>query len=225
MLIDIAYALRQILIETGLSDDEVIGILPFATCQRQTENYLAPANALACLQELRYYNIAGHYPGEPACGLAGFQSEIADFRAHTYFLDLGEHLSDLDFAEEINKVASYILLNAVTPANPFFDAARTKEKNGNPTWICRSARSQLQPCADSHDVSSELIDRFCRAVVLNWRGSGVADPASKSRRTADRTSVTDQHANEVFVHRLASAHATEAGLDLRLFSNKAMLRH
>ena len=128
MLIDVAYAMRQLLIETGFSDDEVIGILPFGTTQRHSGTYLAPANALACLQELRYYNVAGNYPGEPACGLAGFREKSPTF-AQTYFVDLGEHLTDDAFAEEANKVASYLLLNTVTPTTPFFDAARKNDAN------------------------------------------------------------------------------------------------
>jgi serine/threonine protein kinase len=221
MLIDAAYAMRQLLIETGFSDDEVIGILPFVTRQSQTGAYLAPANALACLQELRHYSIAGNYPGEPACGLAGFCEKSPTF-AQTYFLELGERLADDAFAEEANKVASYILLNAITPASPFFDAARKNDAEPDSDFKIRTFALESLG-ADAHDVSAQLIDRLCHTVVLNWRGYGVADPASRGRRATDRTSLADHHAKEAFIHRIASSYATEIGLEFRLLY-KAVIR-
>ena len=82
MLIDIAYLTRQLLIETGLSDD-VIGILPFVLRSGQSGRELTAGNALACLQELRHFQLAGVYPGEPACGLAGFRDAGPRFRTCT----------------------------------------------------------------------------------------------------------------------------------------------
>ncbi len=222
MLIDAAYAMRQLLIETGFSDDEVIGILPFGTTQRHTETYLAPANALSCLQELRYFNITGNYPGEPACGLAGFREKSRTF-AQTYFVDFGEHLTDDAFAEETNKVASYLLLNTVTPTCPFFDAARKNDANESDADLNVRTFAIDSLGSEPHEASQETIDRLCRAVVLNWRGNGAPDPAAKGRPATDRKSVADQQANAAFIHRIASAQATNIGLDLRLL-HKAILQ-
>ena len=172
MLIDAAYAMRQMLIETGFSDDQVIGILALASRQNRTTRDLAPANALACLRELQFYSIAGDYPGEIACGLAGFREELPTF-AHTYFVDLGEQLAGEAFSEAANKVASYILLSTVTTAGPFFDLVRGRTTEPTGDIPIRSIAIESL-ATDSLDVSSKLVDELCRTVVLHWRGSAPA---------------------------------------------------
>jgi hypothetical protein len=213
MLIDVAYAMRQTLIETGFSDDQVIGILPFVSRQNRPGPYLAPANALACLRELRYFSTAGDYPGEIACGLAGFREELPTF-AQTYFHDLGEQLTDEAFSEATNRIASYVLLNSVTPASPFFDAIRGSQ--GQPTGDLEIRSFALESLGtDSLDVSDKLIDQLCRTVALNWRGSGTMSHAAKSRSDKSQVSAADKQANETYLNRIASDHSAEIGLDLR----------
>jgi hypothetical protein len=214
MLIDAAYAMRQLLIETGFSDDDVIGVLSFVSRQKHNGTYLAPANALACLRELRYFNIAGDYPGEIACGLAGFREELPTF-AQTYFIDLGEHLSEDAFSEAANKVASYILLNSVTPASPFFDAIRRSDSEAGSDLELRTFAIESLG-GGSLDVSATLTDQLCRAVVLNWRGCGVAPQDSKGRFDKPPAAAADKQANEAYMRRVATEHAAKVGLDLRM---------
>jgi hypothetical protein len=230
MLIDAAYAIRQMLIETGFTDDQVIGILTFASRQNPSTRYFAPANALACLRELQFFGTAGDYPGEIACGLAGFREDLPTF-AQTYFVDLGEQLSDGAFSEASNKVASYILLSTVTAASPFFDVVRCQPTEPTGDLPIRSVAIESL-AADSLDVSSKLVDQLCRTVVINWRGSGaIAAPGAARpggtmpiRTEKSAASIADKHANETYLNRIASEHATEIGLDLRaLFKALAQL--
>jgi hypothetical protein len=222
MLIDAAYAMRQMLIETGFSDDQVIGILALASRQNRTTRDLAPANALACLRELQFYSIAGDYPGEIACGLAGFREELPTF-AQTYFVDLGEQLAGEAFSEAANKVASYIVLSTVTAAGPFFDLVRGRTTEPTGDIPIRSIAIESL-ATDSLDVSSKLVDELCRTVVLHWRGIGASAGLSGTRAAASspiRTdtnpaSLADKQANETYLNRLASEHAAEIGLDPRM---------
>ncbi|HKD37480.1 MAG TPA: tubulin-like doman-containing protein, partial [Pirellulales bacterium] len=222
MLIDAAYAIRQMLIETGLSDDQVVGILTFASRQSATARNFAAANALACLRELRFYAGAGDYPGEIACGLAGFREDLPTF-AQTYFVDLGEQLSDEAFSEAANKVASYVLLNAVTAASPFFDVARGQTTEATGDLPIRSVAVESF-ATDSLDVSNKLVNQLCRTVVLNWRGIGASAASGAGRAAAsmairpdtNAASLADKQANETYLNRLASEHAAEIGLDPRM---------
>ncbi len=211
MLIDIAYLTRQLLIETGLSDD-VIGILPFVSRSGQSGRELTAGNALACLQELRHFQLAGVYPGEPACGLAGFRERRPTF-SHLYFLELGERLDDKSFSEAANKVASYLALDAVTPAASFFAASRETDSTAEGDLELRTFALEALG-SDSLDVSAQLVDRLCRAVALDWRGRAVA--AAGSEAPAEKaTAAADRLADAAYLHRLAAERAGGLGLDVR----------
>ncbi len=212
MLIDAAYAMRQMLIETGFSDDQVVGILPFTSRHETKGPYLAPANALACLRELQYFSTIGDYPGEISCGLAGFREELPTF-AHTYFLDLGERLEDEQFSEAASRIASYLLLNSVSPATPFFELARSDVPEASGNLVLRTAALESLGTG-SLDVSGNLVDQLCRKVVLNWRGQGVITQISKGR-SDNSSAATDKQATEAYLQRTASEHAADIGLDVR----------
>jgi serine/threonine protein kinase len=214
MLIDAGYAVRQMLIETGFSDDQVVGILAFVSRQNRPGPYLAPANALACLRELRYFSSAGDYPGEIACGLAGFREELPTF-AQTYFVDLGEQLAGEAYSEAANRVASYIVLSSVTSASPFFDAVRVAGEGRAIGDLDIRSFSLESLGTDSLDVSDKLIDQLCRTVILNWRGLGTIPQSAQVRTDQSSASVADKQANETYLNRIASDHAAEIGLDLR----------
>jgi hypothetical protein len=219
MLIDIAYLTRQLLIETGLSDD-VIGILPFVSRGSQSGRDLTAANALACLQELRHFQLAGVYPGEPACGLAGFRERRPTF-SHLYFLELGERLDDESFSEAANNVASYLALDAVTPAASFFAASREIDTTAEGDVELRTFALEALG-SDSLDVSAQLVDQLCRAIALDWRGRAVA--AAGSDAPAEKaTAAADRLANAAYLHRLAAEKAGALGLDVRLMC-KTILR-
>ena len=71
-MLDLAYAVRQILAESGLATDGVCEILAHSTDRNPAAAELATANAYACLAELEHYCRFGYGPDEPACGLPPF---------------------------------------------------------------------------------------------------------------------------------------------------------
>lgn len=212
MLIDAAYAMRQMLIETGFADDQVFGILPFASREHRGGPYLAPANTLACLRELDYYSLSGEYPGEIACGLAGFREELPTL-AHTYFIDVGEQLGDPELSAGTAKVATFLYLNAASPAAPFFDAARSGNPPGTDReWSLRSFALESL-AADSLDVSEGMVDRVCRAAIDQWRDSS---PVAQAAARSDKPPVPgDRQADEAYWNRLATDHVAQVGLESR----------
>ncbi len=180
MVVDVAYAVRQILAECGLSDDEVSGLLAYSSC-RGSNNSLAPVNAFACLDELRYFSMPGtDYPGEPGCGLAGFQEDAPTFKS-TYLVDLGDDLSDDDFNEATDRMADYVLLNSISPASVFFDACRRSERETpNPNGLqIRSARI-CSLAVEDREVTSQWVEFLCKCVVRKWRG-GIDSATTEER--------------------------------------------
>ena len=73
MVLDVAYAVRMLLADMGLSDEGLCGVLTHSTQRNASAKDLAVANAYACLSELYHYT-REHYPGEPACGLPAFDA-------------------------------------------------------------------------------------------------------------------------------------------------------
>ena len=80
MALDVAYALRMLLLNMGLSDNGVCGILTHSSPRKSTGKDLATANTYALLNELFHYS-RNHFPGEPACGLRAFGFGETDFPA------------------------------------------------------------------------------------------------------------------------------------------------
>jgi len=64
MILDLAFAVRQVLAEEGLRAAKICGILMHGTTRHAAEKKLAVANSYAFLRELQAYR--RKYPGEPA---------------------------------------------------------------------------------------------------------------------------------------------------------------
>ena len=123
MVLDVAYAVRKVLGELGLADDELYGVLTHSTIRNPSAKDLALANAYACLSELEHYSTGSGYPGDPACGLPPCGRNRPPLR-ELYLVHLGDDLSDEQFDEATDALAEYLYLDAVTAAGKFFDAWR-----------------------------------------------------------------------------------------------------
>ena len=181
MMLDVGYALRQILAETGLVDDDICALLTYSTPTEAGTRSLAPANACVCLDELEYFSLPGNdYPGEPACGLAGFSEDASPFKS-TYLFDFGDHLSDAGFTQAVDRLSRYLMLNSVSPASSFFDACRRIEREDRPSGQLCIRTAGLAPLgADNCTVGRQWVESLCHSVVRNWRG-GVATAAVDDR--------------------------------------------
>ncbi|MHB8865855.1 MAG: tubulin-like doman-containing protein [Pirellulaceae bacterium] len=133
MLVDITYAVRQVLIETGLSDEQVCGILTYSIGQRKPTSSLGPANAYSCLEELQHFGMPRRdYPGEAMCGLLGFREDRTAL-TNTYLLEVDGNGGDGEFAKRIDGLARYLFLNTVTPASA---AVEIRQRPNRDRSIC-----------------------------------------------------------------------------------------
>ncbi len=170
MTIDLGYAIRQVLAECGYSDDEICAMLMYSTGGGSAACSFAPANAYSFLHELRYFAQPGvDYPGERACGLAGFRENGPTFRS-TYLFDLGENISPSEFRGGIDQLAEYLLLNSVTPAKTLFDECRRIERETPTTESMRIRAAGL--CSfriTSREDPGDFAERLCQTLVRKWK--------------------------------------------------------
>jgi len=130
MVCDVAYTLRELLAQRGLSDEHLLGVLTFTAPQRAAARDLAIASSVACLNELAHFTAEG-YPGEPSCGLSA--SGPGGPFSSTYLVHLGEAPDEPAYDAAIGEVADYLYETTVTPAVAFFDLCRAAERRPGAT--------------------------------------------------------------------------------------------
>ncbi len=130
MVLDVAYLVRKLLRDLGLSEEGLCGVLAHCSGHNHQGRDLAVANAYAFLTELHHYSSPHHgYPGDPIRGLPAFDAQDAPFNA-AYLVHLGEDLEPAEFTAAADKLAKYLYCNAVTPAHAFFDKCRSLHAGG-----------------------------------------------------------------------------------------------
>ena len=127
MVLDMAYAARSVLLERGLPDDAVIGLLVFSTGRSATERDLTVINAYSCLSELHHFSQTSGFPGDDTCDLPSFPEDDLTF-SQTYLVDIGEDLSQDQFEVATSGLAEYLFLNSVTRCASYFDTFREYEE-------------------------------------------------------------------------------------------------
>jgi serine/threonine protein kinase len=203
MALDVAYALRMLLLDMGLSDDGVCGILTHSTPRKSTGKDLATANTYALLNELFHYS-RDHFPGEPACGLRAFGFGDPTF-PQAYFVHLGDHLDEHKFDHAADSLAGYLYLDAATAAGTFFDKCRAATRNAldpnelrlRTLGLCQLGRSQA-------DFIPPAVESICKQVVEQW--------ASGSRATPSAAKSADDGADQAMQARLAELEMSSAQL-------------
>lgn len=123
MVLDMAYAVRTVLLERGLQDESVHGVLAYSSGRSASERDLTVANTLSCLSEMHHYSRVSGYPGDDSCDLPPFDDDRPTF-AETYVVDLGNDLRQDEFEAATDNLAEYLYLNAATRCGAFFDACR-----------------------------------------------------------------------------------------------------
>jgi hypothetical protein len=190
---ELAYLVRSVFRELELKRDAIIGLLIHATSARDQQREIQTANAVACIQELRHYGTPGlGYPGDADCRLPGFQDGPFD---HTYFIHLGDELSDADYVQETAKLAEYLFRDTVTAARGFFQACRRcgtgREAERTSGVLPRTFGIGMDREGFRQNVQPEA-DALCLAMVRKWRGSDpspapsgrIANPALPSQKCA-----------------------------------------
>ena len=171
MMPDLAYAVRQVLMENGFSDADVSGLLVYSSRNADAGRNLAPASAYACLHEMHYFSLPGsEYPGEPSCKLAGFRGAGPSFK-NTYLVDLGDQVGDGSFEQHVDQMATYLLLNAVSPASVFFDQCRAGSPGSEADGEFSIRTLGLTALStDTQPLLAEWTERLCRTLVRRWQG-------------------------------------------------------
>ena len=187
MVLDVAYLVRKILRDLGLSEEGVCGLLAHCTGRNPQSRDLAVANAYAFLGELNHYSDSHYaYPGDRACGLPAFGTEDAPFE-NAYVVHLGEDLEPEDITAATHKLAQYLYSNAVTSAGAFFDKCRAPAQEGGQSASTspRVRTFGLSELGFSYeDVPAAVADELCKSLLTRWRGTDRAEteehPASLS---------------------------------------------
>ena len=173
MVLDAAYAVRQVLRGLGLPDDAVYGILLHSTVHDPSARDLAIANACACLQELRHYARSGSFPGDPAMGLLATQSDSGPF-AQSYLVHLGDALNESQFDQAAASLAEYLYLDVFSAAGAIFDACR-RDAPGNASpgreWSLRTVGLTHADCSPS-GMPGEATELLCKVLAERWCDGG-----------------------------------------------------
>ncbi len=179
MLFDVAYAVRGILADLGLSADGVCGVLTTGTLKKGATKDLRKANAYATLTEWNHFNrVSGGCkpPGDTPFG-------------DTYLVDLGDDLTETEFDAATSMIARYLYLDAATPCGAAFDHCRelTRERSGGIGGAAQLRTFGLQVIGcDKHMVAGTQAESLCQRVVNRWHGDGrPVDPAGLHLDTAE----------------------------------------
>ena len=193
-VVDVAYWIRSVLAERGISDCMLTGVLTHATPRRTDSRDLAIANAVACLDELQHFSSHGQqFPGDAVCQVPEFVDDNAAFR-DTYVVHLGNDLNDAMLEQSLDGVAEYLVRNTATQAAAFFDKTRQLEHEilHNPLGERRVRSFGLHRFgAAVDDVSAAAVDKLCRTVLSAWTDKYSAASEASKERYAKRCAALD----------------------------------
>jgi hypothetical protein len=173
MVLDLAYAVRQVFAELRLSAKHLCGVLIHATSQRPAEEELARLNAYAGLNELQHYSRRDiPYPGDPEHGLAPFGPEVTPFE-DCYLLHLGDQFDQSQAEAATDPLAEYLYLNAASSLGSFFERWR-QGAHEDPYWGQTDARLRsfglCRYSVPRHTLANFASDLFFRHMVDRWSG-------------------------------------------------------
>ncbi|MBI3838390.1 MAG: protein kinase [Planctomycetia bacterium] len=230
MVLDVAYAVRSILAELGLSEENVFGILMHATPRAAGDRDKAIANSYSTLSELWHYCRPGHnYPGDRACGLPPFHGNNRTF-SNCYFVHLGDDLSETQLDTATDPVAEYLYSSAVTPAAGFFEKCRKIEyapAGAQPPEPVLRTFGLCQLGGSNSDIPTIVAELLCRDLVCIWRSgppNTVERASPKLTETVALIAAHDKTKQTRFFKIEEQAAAKAADLELGLEPMQAVAR-
>jgi hypothetical protein len=196
MVLDVAYAVRQVLDQLEMTDTDVCRVLVHSTRGHGKAHSLAVANAFACLGELGHFSHPStRYPGEPSRGLAAFHYE-RDVFSSSYVIHMGDGLSAEEFGRATEQVAEYLYLNSSSPTcSSFFDECRRLERDSRgerqPDSLRTMGLSQLRQI--THESPGSFVEVMCRELLERWCGYTVACEQGQPVNLVNWHEVVDMH--------------------------------
>ncbi len=179
MSLDVGYAVKTVLEKLGISEASTLGVFMHSTGRDSRYCDLAKVNAYSWLTEFNHFNQPeGFYPGDLACGLPA-QEKGVPVLDHSYLVHLGSGLTDGEFAEKTEMVADYLYLDAMTPAQTFFEASRNSSPQSTDHTTLRTFglhRVSAAPESTLKTVAAAL----CHRIVLGWAGSETSQPETET---------------------------------------------
>ncbi|MFO0844995.1 MAG: tubulin-like doman-containing protein [Gemmataceae bacterium] len=190
MLVDVAYAARQVLAELGLPDDGLCGVLLGASGPQEDEVVRARANAYATLRELQHWARDDvRVPGTPGRPLAAAPPGVPPFADGCYrTVVLGESRPGGNEGLA-DRLAEYLAFDVEHGAT--LDRLRllSRSEAEGPAWRgCGLSRLRFPRAALADGVNQLL----CLAVVERWRGEPA--PADRDRLERQTREALDRHA-------------------------------
>ena len=181
MMLDVEQAVHSSLAELGLPDDGICTILTHSTNGHPRESTLAVANTYAFLCELQHLSRTSS--SDRAAANADNDMDERTFlpRATTYFVNLGEHLSEQVYQERIAAVADYLYCNTATGAGTVLDQSRSLRNtvDGQDLYLRSFGVSSLETAR--RDLPADWIITLSRCVIRKWLEP--AEAGDESKRT------------------------------------------
>jgi hypothetical protein len=190
MSLDVGYAVRAALEKMGAVDAPVVGIFLHATGRDPRHCDLAKVNSFAWLTEYNHFHRAGGaFPGDESCGLPAMPAGRKAFDS-AYLLDLGIEPEDGASLAAAHAIAEYVYLDALTPAQAFFEACRREADLPSGAAPLRTFAVHKIPAA-SDDAIDRAAATLSREVVLSWTGGDSAATSPTSAGMPAGASVRD----------------------------------
>jgi len=193
-VLDMAYAVRQVLKEGKMSKASVCGILVHATNQRPAEEDLARLNAYVTLNELHHYSRRStHYPGDALHGLSASGTNTPPFD-DCYVVHLGDQLESADLQAATNKVAEYLYANVATSLGAFLDrwrrgsSALAADEEGCPSLRVFGIHRYGSP---RRRLAFLAANSFCGYLTERWQGEnlGISEESVRQEIGAQLTAL------------------------------------
>jgi len=176
MSLDVAAAVRATLIKLGVGDAQVIGAFLRATDRDPLRCDLAKVNAYAWLTEYNHFHRPGAlFPGDESCGLPPLPPGQRPLSA-AYLVDANAadvHEGAVDPA--VDTVAEYIYLDALTPAQQFFEHCRRETTDDSAGTACLRTFSLQRIQSVNDDEVLRAAATLCRRVIRAWTGVDARD--------------------------------------------------
>ena len=169
MLVEVAYAIRQVLAEMHFSEDALCGLLLHATSQRPAAKELARVNAQATLSELHHFGCSWvSYPGDLRSGLKAFPQGVPPFECG-YILHLGDDHEEASAALATDHLAEFLYLNGVSAASGLCEEQTAAPRPGGGLALRTFGMSRI--VLPRYRLSQLAAEHFCQLLVRRWRGT------------------------------------------------------
>ncbi len=160
---DLAYTIRLMLAENGVSECNIIGLLLHGTDVGNRDRGLTNANAYSFLTEFRHFTDHG-YPGDKRLGIPEFADELPF--DHSYFLKASEESEENKSRFSLDSIAEYICLSTATNCSAFFEACRELDNESEEFRFRSFGLSISGP--GNQIASGESVQKLARSVTDKW---------------------------------------------------------